>query len=76
MDFCDPQHRSPGQTSTALLESPADAADDPATLVRFIVRLAADGLWMHQSAVAPLAPELRRRVVEQLVQTIVIGADH
>lgn len=48
-----------------------DAADDPAALARFIARLAADGLWLHESLTdQPLGPKLRERVADQIVRLI------
>lgn len=40
---------------------------DPAALVAAIVRLAADGLWMHESLTGTrVSPELRRLIVDHL----------
>ncbi|MGW1465427.1 hypothetical protein ACWCPT_13940 [Streptomyces sp. NPDC002308] len=46
-------------------------ADDPATLDRFIARLAADGLWLYESLTAHrLSPHLRRAVAERIADTL------
>ncbi|MFH9138780.1 TetR/AcrR family transcriptional regulator [Streptomyces sp. NPDC017524] len=47
--------------------SPASSAEDPAALDRFIVRLAADGLWLYESLTAePLDPGMRRAVADRI----------
>ncbi|MDJ1641578.1 TetR/AcrR family transcriptional regulator [Streptomyces pakalii] len=46
---------------------PASAGDDPADLDRFIVRLAADGLWLYDSLTSQqLTSEMRRAVAERI----------
>ncbi|MFJ5868432.1 TetR/AcrR family transcriptional regulator [Streptomyces parvus] len=46
---------------------PASAGDDPAALDRFIVRLAADGLWLYDSLTSQqLTSEMRRAVAERI----------
>ncbi|MFI8947352.1 TetR/AcrR family transcriptional regulator [Streptomyces sp. NPDC053750] len=50
---------------------PASATDDPATLDRFIARLAADGLWLYESLTAErLDPDLRQTIAERLAATL------
>lgn len=47
---------------------PAPDPDDDASIRRFIGRLAADGLWMHDALLLrPLSPQLKNRIVQQLV---------
>ncbi|WP_066039496.1 TetR/AcrR family transcriptional regulator [Herbiconiux solani] len=54
--------------------SPAEASTDPAALDRFVLRLAADGLWAYDAFDAePLAPEFRRQVAERI--TSLLGPD-
>lgn len=51
--------------------TPTPSADihDPDALSRFIVRLAADGLWMYEAlSNQPLDPQLRQLVADQIVQ--------
>ncbi|MFI1225013.1 MULTISPECIES: TetR/AcrR family transcriptional regulator [unclassified Streptomyces] len=56
--------------------SPASAAGDPAALDRFIVRLAADGLWLYESLTTErLTPELRRAVAERIADALTHGDD-
>lgn len=51
--------------------SPASAADDPAALDRFIVRLAADGLWLYESLTSErLDPALRRAVADGIADAL------
>ncbi|GGS60436.1 MULTISPECIES: TetR/AcrR family transcriptional regulator [Streptomyces] len=50
---------------------PASAGDDPATLDRFIVRLAADGLWLYDSLTSQqLTSEMRRAVAERIADAL------
>ncbi|PVC92164.1 TetR/AcrR family transcriptional regulator [Streptomyces sp. CS131] len=50
---------------------PASAGDDPATLDRFIVRLAADGLWLYESLTSQqLTSEMRRAVAERIADAL------
>jgi AcrR family transcriptional regulator len=50
---------------------PASAADGPAALDRFIVRLAADGLWLYESLTAErLDPAMRRAVAERIADAL------
>ncbi|MFF2226614.1 TetR/AcrR family transcriptional regulator [Streptomyces globisporus] len=50
---------------------PAPAGDDPAALDRFIVRLAADGLWLYDSLTSQqLTPETRRAVAERIADAL------
>ncbi|WP_354596028.1 TetR/AcrR family transcriptional regulator [Streptomyces sp. JL1001] len=50
---------------------PASAGDDPATLDRFIVRLAADGLWLYDSLTSQqLTSEMRRTVAERIADAL------
>lgn len=50
---------------------PAPATDVPATLDRFIARLAADGLWLYESLTAErLDPDLRQAIAERLAATL------
>ncbi|MFJ3940251.1 TetR/AcrR family transcriptional regulator [Streptomyces parvus] len=50
---------------------PASAGDDPATLDRFIVRLAADGLWLYDSLTSQqLTSEMRRAVTERIAHAL------
>ncbi|MEU2145804.1 MULTISPECIES: TetR/AcrR family transcriptional regulator [Streptomyces albovinaceus subgroup] len=50
---------------------PASAGDDPAALDRFIVRLAADGLWLYDSLTSQqLTPETRRAVAERIADAL------
>lgn len=54
---------------------PPDDLDDEAALSRFIVRLAADGLWAYEYlAGQPMAESLRQRVAERL--TGALAATH
>lgn len=51
--------------------SPASAADDPAALDRFIVRLAADGLWLYESlSTERLDPDMRRAVADRIADAL------
>lgn len=51
--------------------SPASAAGDPAALDRFIVRLAADGLWLYESLTSErLDPALRRAVADRVAAVL------
>ncbi|MEU9677026.1 TetR/AcrR family transcriptional regulator [Streptomyces parvus] len=53
---------------------PASAGDDPATLDRFIVRLAADGLWLYDSLTSQqLTSEMRRAVAERIADALAQG---
>lgn len=46
--------------------APSDV-NDPASLARFVARLAADGLWVYESLSSrPLTPEIRQAVAEHL----------
>ncbi|MFD4595589.1 TetR/AcrR family transcriptional regulator [Streptomyces rubiginosohelvolus] len=50
---------------------PAPAGDDPAALDRFIVRLAADGLWLYDSLTSQqLTSEMRRAVAERIADAL------
>ncbi|GAA2429457.1 TetR/AcrR family transcriptional regulator [Streptomyces sp. NPDC059118] len=50
---------------------PAAPTDDPVTLDRFIVRLAADGLWLYESLTAErLDPDLRQAIAERIAGTL------
>ncbi|PJN32574.1 TetR family transcriptional regulator [Streptomyces sp. CB02613] len=50
---------------------PASAGDDPTTLDRFIVRLAADGLWLYDSLTSQqLTSEMRRTVAERIADAL------
>ncbi|HCD7493368.1 TPA: TetR/AcrR family transcriptional regulator [Enterobacter asburiae] len=47
---------------------PVPEDDDPAALARFIARLAADGLWVHEAMSSrPLPTRLKQRVSRELV---------
>lgn len=51
--------------------SAASAADDPAALDRFVVRLAADGLWLYESLTSErLDPALRRAVADRIADAL------
>ncbi|MEU4175801.1 TetR/AcrR family transcriptional regulator [Streptomyces sp. NPDC026589] len=51
--------------------APSPAAADPAALDRFIVRLAADGLWLYESLTAePLDPGMRRAVADRIADAL------
>ncbi|NED09751.1 TetR/AcrR family transcriptional regulator [Streptomyces sp. SID6648] len=50
---------------------PASAGDDPGALDRFIVRLAADGLWLYDSLTSQqLTSEMRRAVAERIADAL------
>lgn len=50
---------------------PASAGDAPAALDRFIVRLAADGLWLYDSLTSQqLTSEMRRAVAERIADAL------
>lgn len=50
---------------------PAPDPDDAGGVDRFVARLAADGLWMHEALSAkPLPPALRRRIVARLADLL------
>ncbi|EPJ2775210.1 TetR/AcrR family transcriptional regulator [Klebsiella pneumoniae] len=50
---------------------PAPEPDDAVGVDRFIARIAADGLWMHEALSAkPLSPALRRRIVARLADLL------
>ena len=47
---------------------PVPDDDDPAALARFVARLAADGLWVHEAmSNRPLPAKLKERVCRELV---------
>ncbi|WP_103535710.1 TetR/AcrR family transcriptional regulator [Streptomyces sp. SM11] len=51
--------------------SPASAADDPAALDPFTIRLAADGLWLYESLTSErLDPATRRAVAERIADAL------
>ncbi|MGW3584893.1 TetR/AcrR family transcriptional regulator [Streptomyces rubiginosohelvolus] len=50
---------------------PASTGDEPAALDRFIVRLAADGLWLYDSLTSQqLTSEMRRAVAERIADAL------
>ncbi|MCK1796437.1 TetR/AcrR family transcriptional regulator [Streptomyces sp. XM4193] len=66
------EHAAPGN---AVIERwappPAPTTDDPATLDRFVARLAADGLWLYESLTAEsLDPDLRQAVAQRIDATL------
>ncbi|MFF2862834.1 TetR/AcrR family transcriptional regulator [Streptomyces rubiginosohelvolus] len=55
---------------------PASAGDDPAALDQFIVRLAADGLWLYDSLTSQqLTSETRRAVAERIADALAQDGD-
>lgn len=50
---------------------PAPQSDDASGLDKFIARLAADGLWIHEAlSTNSLHPDLRKRVIDRLTQLV------
>ncbi|MCI4043664.1 TetR/AcrR family transcriptional regulator [Streptomyces sp. TRM75563] len=61
-----PPPSAPGPASAS-----ASATDDPAALDRFILRLAADGLWLYESLTSDrLDPAMRQAVAERIADAL------
>ncbi|WP_103512242.1 TetR/AcrR family transcriptional regulator [Streptomyces sp. SM13] len=61
-----PPPPAPGPASAS-----ASATDDPAALDRFILRLAADGLWLYESLTSDrLDPAMRQAVAERIADAL------
>ncbi|MFB7230901.1 TetR/AcrR family transcriptional regulator [Streptomyces fimicarius] len=57
--------------ASAPAPAPASATDDPAALDRFILRLAADGLWLYESLTSDrLDPAMRQAVAERIADAL------
>ncbi|MEU6643443.1 TetR/AcrR family transcriptional regulator [Saccharomonospora sp. NPDC046836] len=67
-----PEHNLPWKAVLDRWTTPIDAVDtDRGVLIRFIARLAADGLWMYESVFdQPLPPQTRERLAEHIAQMI------
>lgn len=65
-----PPPPAPGPASASASAS-ASATDDPAALDRFILRLAADGLWLYESLTSDrLDPAMRQAVAERIADAL------
>lgn len=65
----DPQLDAPWQSVLEQWAPPPPDHNDAAALARFIARLAADGLWIHEAlSNRPLPAALKRRVCGELIK--------
>lgn len=64
----DPRANAVWERIYRLWAPPTPQLDDEAGLMRFVAKLAADGLWFHEAlASQPLDPQLRQRAVEAVI---------